>query len=334
MLGLKVNDVTIRRAAARQLGDKRQLDAMQDLQDVAKNDVNAGAAAATPRRASTSSSPPGADPSATPEQKLAAVTKLGEMQSIRALDLIKTEAAKPGLSAEVSATYVRRSRRSTVTCRSPIGSRTSFGLSAGSIFVLLALGLAITFGLMGVINMAHGEMLMIGAVSTWACYEYIGKHLPPAWFDWYYVIAFPVSFLIAALVGLVIEYTIVRHLYNRPLDSLLATIGVSYILIQAVRNWKSDNLGMQKPAGPGGNWEIFQDVNLPYNRLFLIVLTIFCIVGVLVLFNYTRLGLMIRATVQNPRDGAALGVNTRLRRYGHRSRSVPVWPVWRAMASY
>lgn len=312
VLGLKVDDAGIRRAAARQLGDKRQIDALPDLREVAKNDADANVR----REAEESISlivASGSDPSATPEQKRAAIAKLGELQSIRALDLLKADAAKANVAAEDAAVYATSIKQ--IDRHLSITNwikNVFFGLSAGSIFVLLALGLAITFGLMGVINMAHGEMLMIGAVSTWACYEYIGKALPAAWFDWYYVIAFPVSFLVAALVGLVIEYTIVRHLYKRPLDSLLATIGVSYILIQAVRNWKGDNLGMQKPAWAGGNWEIFQDVNLPYNRLFLIVLTIFCILSVLALFNYTRLGLMIRATVQNREMAQALGVNTRM----------------------
>ena len=165
---------------------------------------------------------------------------------------------------------------------------------------------------MGVINMAHGELMMIGAVTTWACFEFIGTRLPPAWFDWYYVIAFPASFLTAALVGLIIEVSIVRHLYKRPLDSMLATIGVSYILIQAVRLWKGDNLGMRGPEWAGRNWEIFQDVVLPYNRVFLIFLTIFCVLSVVMLFRYTRIGLMIRATVQNREMAQALGVNTRL----------------------
>ena len=97
--------------------------------------------------------------------------------------------------------------------------------------------LAITFGLMGVINMAHGEMLMIGCVSTWACYEFIGKVMPPEWFNWYYVIALPVSFGTAALVGIACESLILRHLYKRPLDSMLATIGISFVLVNLFAIW-------------------------------------------------------------------------------------------------
>jgi len=312
VLGLKVNDARIRRTAARDLGNKRQVDAIPELREIAKSDPDP----VVRREAEESINliiAAGSDPSATPEQKLAAVARLGELQSIRSLDVLKANAYKKDILATDAAVYAgsikQIERHLSVTNWIKY---VFFGLSAGSIFVLLALGLAITFGLMGVINMAHGEMLMIGAVTTWACYEFIGKALPPAWFDWYYVIAFPISFLVAAIVGLIIEYTIVRHLYKRPLDSLLATIGVSYILIQAVRNWKGDNLGMQKPAWAGGNWEILQDVTLAYNRLFLIGLTIFCIVTVVLLFKYTRLGLMIRATVQNREMAQALGVNTRM----------------------
>jgi urea transport system permease protein len=113
-------------------------------------------------------------------------------------------------------------------------------------------------------------------------------------------------------VGLLIEVSIVRWLYKRPLDSLLATIGVSYILIQRVRAWKGDNLGMRGPAWAGRNVEIIQDVILPYNRLFLICLSVFCVLSVVVIFRYTKVGLMIRATVQNREMAQALGVNTRL----------------------
>jgi len=93
--------------------------------------------------------------------------------------------------------------------------------------VLIALGLAITFGVMKVINMAHGEMLMLGAVTTWACFEFIGLKFGGVWENWYYVIAFPLSFLVAATAGLLIEVFVVRWLYKRPLDSLLATIGIA-----------------------------------------------------------------------------------------------------------
>ncbi|HEX8322868.1 MAG TPA: urea ABC transporter permease subunit UrtC [Tepidisphaeraceae bacterium] len=312
VLGLKMDDPGLRRTAARDLGGRRQADAVPDLRAIAESDpvpaVRLAARESIDLILATST-----DSSVTPEQRVAAVKSLGELKSLRALDALKEAAAKPGLPPDTAAAYATSigqiQRHLSVTNWI---KNVFFGLSAGSILVLLALGLAITFGLMGVINMAHGEMMMIGAVTTWACCEFIGPKLPAAYFDYYYVIAFPASFLVAAAFGLLIEVSIVRWLYKRPLDSLLATIGVSYILIQLVRNWKGDNLGMRTPAWAGRNWEVIQDVLLPYNRLFLIALTIFCLLSVVALFRYTKLGLMIRATVQNREMAQALGVNTRL----------------------
>jgi urea transport system permease protein len=332
VLGLKVNDVAVRRKAARDLGSRRVVDAMPELKAIAESDPDKGV-----RRDASESVhfivATGGDPTATPEQRAASFTALGELGSLRSLDMLKElEAAEAKLDADERAgtalTDAQRAGRLTPAQRAACSAAVSkierhksvttwiqnlfSGLSAGSIYILLALGLAITFGLMGVINMAHGEMLMIGAITAWACHEFISPMLPPAWFDWYYVIAFPLSFLTAAAVGLLMEVSIVRWLYKRPLDSLLATIGVSYILIQAVRSWKGDNLGMRSPVWAGRNIEIIQDVILPYNRLFLICLTIFCVLSVVTIFRYTKIGLLIRATVQNREMAQALGVNTRL----------------------
>ena len=312
MLGLKVNDPAIRRNAARDLGNRRVLDALPELRALAQSDPDADV-----RRAARESAhlivASGSDPRATPEERRAAMAALGELGSLRSLDMLKDLLAKGGLTegqhAAGAAAVKQIERHKSITGWI---QNVFSGLSAGSIYVLLALGLAITFGLMGVINMAHGEMLMIGAVTTWACHEFTSPLLPPAYFDWYYVIAFPLSFLTAALVGLAMEVSVVRWLYKRPLDSLLATIGLSYVLIQAVRSWKGDNLGMRGPSWAGRNVEIIRDVVLPYNRLFLICLTVFCVLSVVVIFRYTRVGLMIRATVQNREMAQALGVNTRL----------------------
>ncbi len=312
VLGLKMTDPAIRRTAARDLGNKRQLDALEELRKIAEGDpVPAVRHEALESIHLIIAS--GADPSASPQKRRDSITALGDLNSLRSLDMLyemvgKKETPPEDLAVANAAIQSLERHRSITNWVKNL----FFGLSAGSIFVLLALGLAITFGLMGVINMAHGEMMMIGAVTTWACYEFIGTRLPPAWFDWYYVIAFPASFITAAAVGLLIETCIVRFLYKRPLDSMLATIGVSYVLIQAVRLWKGDNLGMRGPAWSAGGWEVIQDVTLSYNRLFLIGLTIFCVLSVILLFRYTRVGLMIRATVQNREMAQALGVNTRI----------------------
>jgi urea ABC transporter permease protein UrtB/urea ABC transporter permease protein UrtC len=312
VLGLEVTDAKVRELAARDLGNRRQADALAKLREVAAGDPSDRV-----RRMAQESVciivVSGGDATATHADRMDAVTQLGRFKSIRALDMLNEHVAQPGLAKADAAVYAQALARINrhLTTTNWI-KNVFFGLSAGSILIILALGLAITFGLMGVINMSHGEMLMIGAVTTWACYEFIGTALPPAWFNWYYVIAFPAAFAAAASVGLLTELLIVRHLYKRPLDSLLATIGVSYILIQAVRLWKGDNLGMRRPSWFTGGWEIMQDVILPYNRLFIIALTAACVLGVVALFRYTRIGLMIRATVQNREMAQSLGVNTRL----------------------
>jgi urea transport system permease protein len=311
VLGLKVNDADVRRTAARDLGNRRQADALPDLREVATKDP-----AARVRRTAEESIAlilaSGGDPSATPQQKSEAISALGRLESIRALDLLRELFASPKTpAADVAAAKLAIAKIERHKSIADWTQNLFSGLSLGSIYILLALGLAITFGLMGVINMAHGEMMMVGAITTWACFEFIGTKLPAAWFDWYYVIAFPASFLVAAGVGLLIEVLMIRHLYKRPIDSMLATIGVSYILIQAVRLWKGDNLGMRAPDWAGGNCEIFQDVVLPYARLFVIGLTAFCVLSVVAIFRFTRIGLLIRATVQNREMAQSLGVNTR-----------------------
>ncbi|MEM1208230.1 MAG: urea ABC transporter permease subunit UrtB [Planctomycetota bacterium] len=310
LLGLTVSDAEVRYDSARDVGNKGQAEALPTLRDMADNDPSARV-----RRVAEESAfiliADGAIPGATPEQRLEAIVGLGRLDSVRGLDLLQQIANNPDESAaaraaaKASVAQVNNHLRFVAMVNNSF-----FGLSLGSILVLMALGLAITFGLMGVINMAHGEMLMIGAVTTWACFEFISPLLPPAWFNWYYVIAFPTAFLVAALVGLLTEVSIVRFLYKRPLDSLLATIGVSLILIQSVRLWKGDNLGMRLTWFSGG-WEIMPDVTLAYNRLFLIGLSAFCVLMVVVLFRFTRIGLLIRATSQNRAMAESLGVNTR-----------------------
>jgi urea transport system permease protein len=185
------------------------------------------------------------------------------------------------------------------------------GLSLGSILVLMALGLSITFGVMGVINMAHGELMMIGAFATYTMQLTFVRFLPKSMFNWYFVAALPASFLAAAICGYLIEKLVVRFLYGRPLDTLLATSGVSLILIQAVRLLFGNNIGVNSPTWFVGGFEVIQDLVLPYNRCFIIVLGIFCVGLIYFLMNYTSMGLRVRATMQNREMAGALGVNTR-----------------------
>ena len=184
------------------------------------------------------------------------------------------------------------------------------GFSYGSVLILMALGLAITFGLMGVINMAHGELMMIGAYVTYEVQMYFG-HTPDTPIDSYYFAALPLAFLVSALVGLVMEGVVVRHLYNRPLESLLATWGVGLLLIQLVRIRYGDNIGVNSPTWARGGYEIAQDIVLPYARLYLIGLCVAAVSFVYFILRRTRQGMLIRATMQNRDMARSLGVRTR-----------------------
>ena len=189
------------------------------------------------------------------------------------------------------------------------------GLSLGSVLILMALGLAITFGLMGVINMAHGELMMIGAYATFEMQRLFG-HTPDNPSDLYYVAALPAAFLAAAFVGYLIEVLVVRHLYRRPLESLLATWGIGLFLIQLVRIRYGDNIGVNAPTWARGGLEVVQDLIVPYSRCFIIVLCGLCVLLIYYLMNHTKLGLRMRATMQNRNMANSMGVNTqRVDRY-------------------
>jgi len=184
------------------------------------------------------------------------------------------------------------------------------GASLGSILLLVALGLAITYGLMGVINMAHGELMMIGAYATYLVQNLFRQYLP-AWFDWYILLAIPAAFLASALVGAVLERTVIRWLYGRPLETLLATWGISLVLMQAVRSlFGAQNVGVENPSWMSGGVQVLPNLVLPYNRLAILVFAVLVLVGVAALIGKTRLGLFVRGVTQNRRMASCVGVNT------------------------
>ncbi len=247
--------------------------------------------------------------------RLEAAGKLASLRSLRSLSRI-TEAKEADRWGNAGAQYDAaikpiQSWQTTVDWSGYVFS----GLSLGSILVLMALGLSIIFGVMGVINMAHGELMMIGAYAT-----YVTQHAfayfapagqPDAYLNYYFIAAIPISFFAAAIIGWLMEVLLIRHLYGRPLDTLLATAGVGLILIQAIR-WKfSDNVAVNSPAWLQKGFVIAGDITLPYNRLFIIG---FCIASILLMYyimSKTKLGLLMRATTQNRTMAAALGVPTR-----------------------
>ncbi|MCA9839917.1 MAG: urea ABC transporter permease subunit UrtB [Trueperaceae bacterium] len=183
------------------------------------------------------------------------------------------------------------------------------GLSLASILLLAALGLALSFGLMRVINMAHGEMLMLGGVVAYLVQQTVPKSVS-LW------IALPVAFIATALLGILLETTIIRWLYGRPLDTLLATWGISLILQQAVVLWQPFGVSFVTPGWLSGQFSIqsgaFAGVTLPYVRIFVIILSILVMLGLASLLRYTRIGLYVRAVNQSRDMASALGVNTRM----------------------
>ena len=184
------------------------------------------------------------------------------------------------------------------------------GLSLGSILLLVALGLAITYGLMGVINMAHGELMMIGAYATFVMQGLFQKYFPGA-FDWYLVAAVPVAFCASALMGAVLERGVIRFLYGRPLETLLATWGISLVLQQLVRSvFGAQNVGVENPAWMSGGVQMMDNLQLPWNRLVIVVFAFAVLAGVAFLISKTRLGLFVRGVTQNRPIASCMGVNT------------------------
>ena len=184
------------------------------------------------------------------------------------------------------------------------------GVSLGSILLLAALGLAITYGLMGVINMAHGELIMIGAYATYVVQNLFRAHVPDA-FDWYLPVAVPVAFAASALAGMALERTVIRWLYGRPLETLLATWGLSLVLIQAVRTaFGAQNVQVENPAFMSGGLEVLAGIVLPWSRIAIIVFAVAVLAGMGLLLARTRLGLYVRAVTQNRSMAACVGVRT------------------------
>ncbi len=184
------------------------------------------------------------------------------------------------------------------------------GISLGSILLLVALGLAITYGLMGVINMAHGELMMIGAYTTWAV-QNLFRHVAPGWFDAYIVFAIPASFLVAAAVGALLERGVIRFLYGRPLETLLATWGISLVLMQLVRSlFGAQNVQVENPSWMSGGIAVTSNLTLPWNRLAIIVFAACVLGGTALLIGRTRLGLFVRGVTQNRRMASCTGIDT------------------------
>ena len=181
-----------------------------------------------------------------------------------------------------------------------------FGLSLGSVLVLIAIGLAITFGVMGVINMAHGELMMLGAYTTYVVQVAMPNHSESS-----ILVAIPAAFLVAALAGILIERTVIRFLYGRPLETLLATFGISLILQQLVRTiFTALNRSVSTPDWMSGSLQVNDALAITYNRLYIVIFTLIVFAGLLIILKHTRVGLQIRAVSQNRAMAKAMGIRS------------------------
>jgi urea transport system permease protein len=247
-----------------------------------------------------------------PSIRLKAVKDLGESDNPD-IKLKLTKMIDPANEADSSVRAAAAETLASLEQKMLIGetiTRVFTGLSLGSILLLAALGLAITYGVMGIINMAHGELLMIGAFATFVIHDFFRDHLAE-YFDWYIVAAVPVAFFSAAIVGVIMERTVIRWLYGRALETLLTTWGISLILIQTVRvMFGTFNQEIANPAWLSGSVEVMSNVNLPWNRLVIIGFAILVLVLVWLLLNRTRLGLFVRAVTQNRTMAGCVGVPT------------------------
>lgn len=243
-------------------------------------------------------------------QRLAAAQKLGEARKaiVRPLLLQRIGSeSNPDVQAALRSALAGLDRSLAIS--SALGQAFT-GISLGSILLLAALGLAITYGLMGVINMAHGELIMIGAYATWLVQSFFREALPSL-FDWYLLAALPVAFLASAAVGALMERSVIRYLYGRPLETLLATWGISLLLMQTVRSlFGAQNVGVENPVWMSGSVVLMGNLTLPWNRIFIIAFAALVLGGVALLIARTRLGLFVRGVTQNRPIAACMGVNT------------------------
>ena len=303
-LTLRAADATTRRQAAEAIFKARDADAVPalDAAIAAETDTSVARLMREARAAAVLAS------DRPTEEKIAAIDTLAERGDRDALSLLTavTNGAQAELHEAASAATARIQK---LQAAWDTARNIWFGLSLGSVLLLAAIGLAITFGVMGVINMAHGEMVMLGAYTTFVI-QNLFRTLAPEFFDYSLLVALPAAFLVAGLVGVGIERGIIRFLHNRPLETLLATWGVSLVLQQAVRSiFGPTNQEVGNPAFMSGAFEIGQ-LTITYNRLWILVFALVVFATLLIAMKFTRFGLNVRAVTQNRRMAASMGIRT------------------------
>ena len=245
-----------------------------------------------------------------PAQRLAAAEALADVGQTIVRSLLARQLEAETDAAVKAALTKSLARVDSALVRSDVAGQVFTGISLGSILLLAALGLAITYGLMGVINMAHGELIMIGAYATYVVQGLFRQYLPGA-FEWYLLAALPVAFLASALVGAVMERGVIRWLYGRPLETLLATWGLSLVLMQGVRSlFGAQNVAVENPGWMSGGVVVMGNLTLPWNRVIIIAFAVVVLVSVALLISRTRLGLFVRGVTQNRPIASCMGVNT------------------------
>lgn len=249
---------------------------------------------------------------ANPQVRLAAVTLLGETSDPET-QAVLSRLTQPQNEADAAVREAAADSLKQIKQRLMLGDllgQAFTGLSLGSVLLLAALGLAITYGLLGVINMAHGEMLMLGAYATWIVQSLFQRYAPD-YLALYPLLALPVAFFVTAIMGMALERTIIRHLYGRPLETLLATWGISLMLIQLVRMlFGAQNLEVANPGWLSGGMQVLPNLVLPWNRI-AVILFVFAVLALTwLLLNKTRLGMNVRAVTQNRAMAACCGVPT------------------------
>lgn len=305
------DDVNLRRAAAEELADRPQAAMLPQLQQALEQEANAEIQRllriAVARLLMDDDDP---------EVRLDAVRAIGELRSFRLKatlqNFLRTDADGEPVEPSAEVRQAAQDAIAAIERREQMArffSDLVYGLSMGSVLLLAAMGLAIIFGLMRVINMAHGELLMIGAYTTFVVQNLFALHLPQ-FFNFYLVAAVPVAFLVTGAVGIVMERSVIRFLYHRPLETLLATWGISLLLIQSMRSiFGAQNVRIVSPDWFSGSVQLMQGVSLSTSRLGVILFAFFVVALVWLLMTRTRLGLEVRAVMQNRQMAAAMGIS-------------------------
>lgn len=312
-LSLTAKDVTIRRAAAKRLADQPDPDTIEIIRGLAASEPDPdtkGYMALALAKVDLRSDDPA--------RRMASAHAILASEDISLVDELKALTGKDAQGAFVEPDP--SIRRELVRALSSVEQRifminaisnAIYGLSLGSVLLLAALGLAITFGLMRVINMAHGEMLMLGAYATFFVRERLVS-IGPGVTEWYLLFAIPFAFLITFAAGVLLERLVIRHLYGRPLETLLATWGLSLILIQAVRQvFGAQNVAVANPDWLSGGFELMPALVVPYSRIAVLTFTALVVLFVAYVLRGTSIGLRVRSVTQNREIAAGLGIPTR-----------------------